>query len=88
MAAFQTLGRFSGVLLLALAVGTAGAATGLLRRRKWAWWFAVLLFAVNGFGDLASYFVTRDWLRSASGVVVCSAFLYALSRQRVRFYFK
>src|SRR5713101_2496914 len=60
MAAFQMLGRVSGVLLLALALGTAGAATGLLRRRKWAWWFAVALFAVNGFGDLVGYYVTRD----------------------------
>lgn len=88
MAAFQTLGRFSGLLLLALGLGTAAAARGLLRGRVWAWWFAVILFAVNGFGDLVAFYVTRDTLRSVSGIAVCSAFLYALSRHRVRFYFK
>ena len=40
--AFEELGRWAGVLLLALAVGTASAATGLLRGRKWAWWFSVV----------------------------------------------
>jgi len=88
MAAFQTLGRFSGVPLLALAIGTASAARGLLRGRRWAWWFTVVLFTVNGFGDLVSFPVTRDALRSASGVVISSAFLYALSRHHVRLYFK
>jgi hypothetical protein len=34
IAAFQMLGRFSGVLLLALALGTAAVATGLLHRRN------------------------------------------------------
>jgi hypothetical protein len=88
MAAFQMLGRISGILLLALAVGTASAATGLIRRRTWAWWFAVILFSVNGCGDLVSFYLTGDALKSISGVAICSCFLYALSRQRIRLYFK
>jgi hypothetical protein len=63
-----------------LAVGTAGAAVGLLRGRKWAWWFAVVLFAINGCGDLVSLFWTKEMLKSGSGVLIAGAFLIALSR--------
>lgn len=88
MAAFQSLGRVSGVLLWGLGAGTAAAAAGLLHRKKWAWWFAVALFAINGCGDLVSFLVTGDWLRAASGVAISLAFLCALSRPRVRRHFQ
>ena len=87
-AAFRALGRISGILLLLLGAGTCAAAVGLLQRKKWAWWFALVLFAISGSGDVVSFIVTADWLRSAAGVVICSAFLYSLSRCRVRRYFK
>ncbi len=87
-AAFRALGRISGILLLLLGAGTSAAAVGLLQRKKWAWWFAVVLFAIDGAGDVVSLIVTGDWFRSATGVVISSAFLYSLSRYRVRRYFK
>jgi hypothetical protein len=70
-----------------LSVGTFCAAIGLLRRRRWAWWFAVILFAINGAGDLVSFVVTGDWLRSASGVVISLAFVWSLVGKRVRIWF-
>jgi hypothetical protein len=82
------LGRISGVLLLVLGLGTASAATGLLHRRTWAWWFAVVLFAVDGGGDVAALFATGDLLRSAFGVAVPATFLYSLTRPHVRRYFR
>jgi len=81
------MGRASGLLLLALGVGTAAAGAGLLRCRPWAWWFAVVLFTVNGCGDVVGLVATRDWLRSGAGVAVAAAFVYALTRPRVRNYF-
>jgi hypothetical protein len=87
-AAFHALGRLSGVLLLVLGVGTSAAAAGLLQGKKWSWWFAMVLFTINGCGDVVSFFATRDILRSGSGVVIASVFLYALSRGRVRRYFE
>jgi hypothetical protein len=87
MAAFQVLGRWLGVLLLMLACGTASAAIEFLHARKWAWWFAVVLFTIDGCGDLVSFLVTRDGLRSGSGIVICGVFLFALSRGQVRSYF-
>ena len=86
--AFRALGSAAGVFLLVLGAATLGAAFGLLRRRKWAWWLAVALFAINAAGDAASFVATGDWLRSASGILISSAFLYALTRRSVRRYFK
>lgn len=88
MAAVHALGRILGVLLLGLGAGTCAAGAGLLRRRKWAWWFAVLLFAIDATGNVVSLWATGDWLRSASGAAVSSAFLYSLMRPRVRRYFQ
>src|SRR5271166_3806983 len=56
-ALFHAMGRISGALLLALGIGTAAAARGILHRKKWAWWFAVVLFAINGAGDVVSVLV-------------------------------
>lgn len=86
-AAFRALGRISGVLLLLLCAVTLAAALGLLLRRKWAWWLAVVLFAMNAAGDAVGFAVTGDWLRGASGILIASIFLYALTRHPVRRYF-
>ena len=87
-AAFHAMGRMAGVLLLALGVGTCAAGAGLLRGRKWAWWFAVLLFAIDATGNVVSWWATGDWLKSVSGVAVSSAFLYCLMRPGVREFFQ
>jgi len=83
-AAFRAKGHPLGILLLLLGTGTFAAAKGLLQRQLWAWWFAMVLFTVNGIGDVVGFIVTGDWLRGASGVVVALAFLWALSRADVR----
>jgi hypothetical protein len=64
------------------------AGIGLLRGRKWAWWFAIGLLAINGCGDEVSFIVTRDAVRSASGILICSVFVFLLSHNRVRFFFR
>jgi len=87
-AAFHTHESVSGIFLLLLAVSMFASGVALLHRRRWAWWFAMVLFTINAAGDVVSFAVTGDWLRSASGVMICSAFLYYLSRRRVRRYFK
>jgi hypothetical protein len=85
-AAFHGMGRISGLPLVLLGVGTCSAAVGLLRGRVWAWWFAVILFAVDGIGDVVSFIVTGDWLKSASGIAISSVFLWTLCDRRVRLY--
>jgi len=73
-AMFRSIGRISGVFLLVLGVATASAAHGLVRRKQWAWWFAVVLFVVDGSGDVVSLFVTGDWLKSVTGVIITQCF--------------
>jgi hypothetical protein len=82
--AFHKLGRLSGVLLLVVAAGAFIAANGLLRRRRWAWWMAVALFSVNGLGDLAALLLRGEVIRGGSGVLIAGAFLFCLTRPRVR----
>ncbi|HEX3094641.1 MAG TPA: hypothetical protein VHW72_18530, partial [Candidatus Angelobacter sp.] len=84
---FHSIGPVSGVLLLVLAVGTLAAARGLLAGRRWAWWFSVVLFAIDAAGNLVSFFLIHDALRTATGAIISSTFLIALCRPTVRRYF-
>jgi hypothetical protein len=83
-AAFRTAGKPVGALLWMLGAGAFAVARGLLRRCIWAWWFALILFAVNGAGDLVTFLITGDWLRSVSGIAVCAVFVSLLCRRDVR----
>jgi len=82
--AFRAMGKPAAVFLLALAAATAMGGQGLLKGKRWAWWFALGLFVVNGCGDIVSFIVTGDWLRSGSGIMVAAVFIYLLLRARAR----
>jgi hypothetical protein len=84
---FHSIGRLSGLFLVALGCGTLAAGLGLLRGRRWAWWFAVVLFAVDAAGDVVSCFWVHDALRAITGMIVSAVFLYLLGRREVRTYF-
>jgi len=86
-ALFHSIGRFSGIFLLGLGVATFFAARGLLRGRPWAWWFGIVLFAVDISGNVVSYLLTNEALRSATGAIVSATFLWCLCRHSVRDYF-
>jgi hypothetical protein len=86
-ALFRSIGRVSGLFLLALAVGTCNGARGLLCGKRWAWWFAVVLFVVDGTGDVVSYFVTGQLIRTIFGAVVSGLFIATLLSRPVREYF-
>ena len=85
--AFEKAGRISGTLLLALGVATGFAGRSLIECKKWAWWFAISLFAINGLGDLVTLFLTRNLLKGGSGVLIALGFLFCLTRPSVRRYF-
>jgi hypothetical protein len=86
-ALFRSIGPVSGLFLLGLSCGTLAAGFGLLRGRRWAWWFALILFSIDALGDVVSYFLIHDVLRAGIGVIVSSVFLYLLCRRNVRDYF-
>jgi hypothetical protein len=83
-AAFQTIGKTSGVGFLVLGLVVGAAAGGLSCGRRWAWWLAILIFALNGIGDLVGLLATRDLLRSGSGFVIAVGFLLVLLHRNVR----
>jgi hypothetical protein len=83
-AAFQSLGRLSSLLLFLVGAVAGGAAVGIRKRRKWGWWLAVLLFAVNACGDAVSLFVTGRVVQGMSGVVISGLFLLYLAKPGVR----
>ena len=68
---------------LVLAVPMVCACAGCFRRRKWGWWLAVVIFAVNGLGD-ATQLVLGHLLEGTIGVAATSAILVYLSRPGVR----
>ena len=86
-AVFRRHAKIFGLLLLLLSAGTLSSGVGMLRRRRWAWWFALVLFGVNGAGDLVSLGITGERLRSTAGVLISSAILCALVRASVRNHF-
>jgi hypothetical protein len=69
-----------GGAVVGVAAAALAAAIGLLRAKKWAWWMAVALFTIEGGGNVVSFIITRDVLRSGSGILICAAFLYLLQR--------
>jgi hypothetical protein len=48
----------------------------------------VILFLVDAAGDVVSLAVTGDWLKGAAGVLISSAFLWALLQPPVRRYLR
>lgn len=79
-------GRLFGALFVLLALIVAYAAMGFLRGQRWAWWFAVALFAASGCGDVMSFFATHDLVRSGGGLVVVTTFLVLLNGNSVKRY--
>jgi uncharacterized membrane protein (DUF2068 family) len=74
----------AGVVLVVVAGLAAGAAgVGLWRGHRWAWWLAVLIFAMNGAGDLVRL-AAGEWAPGGSGTLITGAFLVLLTRRSVR----
>ncbi len=85
---FARLGPAAGFLLLAVGAVAAAAGTGLIRRRRWAWWIAISLFTINGLGDAFTLFVKQDLAKGVSGMLIAGAFLFWLSRPAAMRYFR
>lgn len=81
---FHRLGTTAEAVLFALGIVAAVTATGLLRRERWSWGIALLLFAVNGAGDFISLLRTEELLRFGSGVLIAAGFIALLLLPPVR----
>jgi len=84
--AFRTVQTMAGMLMFVLGIGTLATGVGLLQGRIWAWWFGVVLFSVNGFGNLVSFLIAHTFVRSVFGLAVACLFLFVMTRPAVRSY--
>jgi hypothetical protein len=73
------LGR--ALLLLGVALFTAGV--GWIKLRRWGWNLAVAIIAIQITGDLVSM-VMGQALRGAAGVAIAGALLFFMTRRSVR----
>jgi len=85
--AFEGLGRLGGVLMVFVGLATSTAAWGLLRGRRWAWGMALVVFALNGMGDLVSVALGKDGMRAGLGVLIAGVFFSLLLGKSVRRFF-
>ena len=69
-AAFQTVGKTSGVGLSRTRSDRRNVRLGSLPWTcLWAWWLAILIFALNGIGDSFGLLATRDCLEAVRGLL-------------------
>ena len=77
--AFQGLGSWSIVLMLAVGIGCALAAIGLWRGTLWGIRLGLAILFINIIGDLVNV-VTRHDYRSLVGMPIAGAMIFYLAR--------
>ena len=82
-AGLRALGPVGIVGMAALSVTMALTTFGLLARRRWAWWAAVIGLVVNATSDLATAIATGDPI-TLIGVPVAGVIVWWLTRREVR----
>jgi hypothetical protein len=78
------LGRAAVVLMGAVCLACFVAALGLWRLRRWGYWTAMVILAINLLGDATNALVTGDW-RTLIGVPIAGAMILYLWRKRQYF---
>lgn len=81
--AFQSLGGWSILLMLAVGTGCALTAIGLWRGTLWGIRLALAILLVNVIGDLVNV-ITRHDFRSLVGVPIAGAMIFYLARSTAR----
>lgn len=81
--AFQSLGRWSILLMIVVGSACAAAAIGLARRARWGWRLAIGVLAINLLGDTLNAIVRHD-LRTLIGLPIGGALILYLTSKRVR----
>jgi hypothetical protein len=77
--AFQSLGSWSILLMLAVGIGCALTAIGLWRRTLWGIRLGLAILVVNILGDLINV-ITRHDYRSLIGLPIAGAMIFYLAR--------
>jgi uncharacterized membrane protein (DUF2068 family) len=81
--AFQSLGSWSILLMLAVGIGCALTAIGLWRGTLWGIRLGLAMLVVNIIGDLVNV-ITRHDYRSLIGLVIAGVMIFYLARSAPR----
>jgi len=82
----SSTGIIFGYFIVILGLILISAVWGLLKGMKWTWWVVLIVFLVNGIGDVISV-VFGGGLSGVSGIIIISAFIIYLTRPSVKGYF-
>jgi hypothetical protein len=80
-------GVIFGYFIVILGLILISAVWGLLKGMKWALWVVLIVFLINGIGDVISV-IFGGGLNAISGILIISAFIIYMTRPNVRRYFK
>ena len=80
---FTHLAAWAIVLMVIVCIACFSTVVGLWRRRRWGYWLAVLMLAINLFGDLINVLSGAE-PRAIIGVPVALLILVYLSRRSIR----
>ena len=83
---FLLMGFWAVLLMAAVSGACLSAALGLWNAKRWGYWLAVVIFAINLAGDVANTIFGSDW-RTIVGVPIVSVLLWGLATRRVRTWF-
>lgn len=82
----KSISTILGYFLLFIGIITLSAGIGLLKGRKWAWWIVVIIFILNGIGDI--FRLASGGFEGIVGIIIAAVFLFYLTRPEVKNYFK
>jgi uncharacterized membrane protein (DUF2068 family) len=82
--AFAAMGGWAVLLMAAVCVACATAATGLWRRQRWGLWTAIVILAINLVGDMVNATAAHDW-RTLIGLPIAGLMIVYLFSKRALF---
>ena len=80
------MGWWAIVLMFVVCLACASTALGLWRGAKWGYWLAVVMLAVNLFGDVANALLRKE-RKALIGIPIVVVILIFLASRRVRDFF-
>ena len=85
-AGFSRIGSWAIVLMIAVCIACIFTAVGLWRGRRWGYWLAVVMLAINLGGSVVNV-VTGTEPKAVIGIPIVGAILAYLLRKRTRYHF-
>ncbi|MGB9199941.1 hypothetical protein [Methanobacterium sp.] len=83
----SSTGIIFGYFIVILGLILISAVWGLLKGMKWAWWVVLIVFLINGIGDVISV-IFGGGINGISGIIIISAFIIYLTRPNIKKYFE